>query len=188
MKAPLPLSREALVQAAAAGEKYRYFFFWGHRKSPDGVVTKSCLSQWYDSPFKIANEVFPTAEHYMMVRKARLFGDEASAAAILRAPTPNIAKSLGRRVQGFTDELWHAHREDIVFTGNLAKFSQHPPFKHFLLETGNTILVEASPVDSIWGIGLAQDSESAEHPAAWRGLNLLGFALMKVRDQLQKAP
>ena len=85
------------------------------------------------------------------------------------------------------DEVWNAHRFDIVCRANFAKFSQHADLKAFLLQTGNRILVEASPVDSIWGIGLAQDDPHAENPLQWQGLNLLGFALMKVRDQMQAA-
>ena len=121
----------------------------------------------------------------MMVRKARLFGDEPSANLILNTATPNEAKALGRKIQGFSEDLWLAHREEIVFTGNLAKFSQHSSLKQFLLDTGETILVEASPTDTIWGVGLAQDNPLICDPSSWKGLNLLGFALMKVRDCLR---
>jgi ribA/ribD-fused uncharacterized protein len=120
----------------------------------------------------------------MMVRKARLFADEAVAQAILMAATPDTAKSLGRKVRGFSEDLWIDHREEIVFTGNLAKFGESAALGKFLLSSGDAILVEASPVDAIWGIGLAQEDESAQIPSEWPGLNLLGFALMKVRDHL----
>ena len=121
----------------------------------------------------------------MMVRKARLFGDEPAAKAILAAATPTEAKSLGRKVKGFVEETWLQHREEIVFSDNVAKFGQRTELKNFLLRTGDAILVETSPVDAIWGIGLAQDDALAASPASWRGLNLLGFALMKTREQLR---
>ncbi|MDR0352649.1 MAG: NADAR family protein [Opitutaceae bacterium] len=180
-----PENRAVLIALVQAGAPVDYIFFWGHRKPEDGSVTKSCFSQWYEAAFRINGELFRTAEHHMMVRKARLFGDEPSARRILAAATPNEAKSLGRKIQGFSEETWLAHREEIVFTGNFAKFSQHSPLRRFLLATGDSILVEASPKDSIWGIGLAQDSPFAREPSSWQGLNLLGFALMKVRTRLR---
>ncbi len=183
----LPENRAALVSLAESGAPLDYVFFWGHRKPADGSITNSCFSQWYEAAFRINGEFFRTAEHYMMVRKARLFGDESSARSVLAATTPNEAKSLGRKVQGFSEEMWLAHREEIVFTGNLAKFSQHSSPRQFLLATSDAILVEASPTDAIWGIGLAQDSPLAREPSSWQGLNLLGFALMKVRTRLRSA-
>lgn len=180
-----PKDRSELISLVQTGAPLDYVFFWGHRKPEDGSVTKSCFSQWYEAAFRINDELFRTAEHYMMVRKARLFSDEATAKRILAAATPSEAKSLGRKVQGFSDEVWLAHREEIVFTGNLEKFSQHSSLGQFLLATGDSILVEASPTDSIWGIGLAQDTALARDPSSWPGLNLLGFALMKVRVRLR---
>lgn len=183
--AALPVTREDLIAAVASGRRFDYVFFWGHRPSPDGAVSRSCFSQWYAATFRVNDEVFRTAEHYMMLRKARLFGDEPTARQILAAPTPNDAKSLGRKVRGFSEETWNAQREEIVVTGNLAKFSQHLPLRRFLLETADAVLVEASPLDAIWGIGLAHDHPQAPDPANWPGLNLLGFALMRVREQLR---
>jgi ribA/ribD-fused uncharacterized protein len=180
-----PTDRAALISLSQAQTQLDYVFFWGHRKPEDGSITKSCFSQWYESPLRINGELFRTAEHYMMVSKARLFGDEAAAQRILSAVTPNEAKALGRKIQGFYDEGWLAHREEIVFTGNLEKFSQHSSLQQFLLATGDSILVEASPTDPIWGIGLAQDNPLATDPSSWPGLNLLGFALMKVRIRLR---
>jgi len=133
----------------------------------------------------IGDERFLTAEHYMMVRKARLFDDAPCAAQILAASTPKDAKALGRKVKNYSEAVWLSHREEIVFTGNLAKFSQNPDLRAFLLATGNQILVEASPVDAIWGIGLAADDPRAKNPSEWPGLNLLGFALNSVREKLK---
>jgi ribA/ribD-fused uncharacterized protein len=129
--------------------------------------------------------VYPTAEHYMMAEKARLFGAKEACRAILAAGDPAVAKRLGRSVTGFDDELWSAKRVEIVVRGNMAKFSQHSGLKAFLLSTGDAVLVEASPTDKVWGIGLAEDHVDAGTPSRWPGLNLLGFALMLVRTTLR---
>ena len=121
----------------------------------------------------------------MMAEKARLFGDSLTGKKILSAPHPQVAKKLGRAVKGFTEAVWVQHRFEIVVRGNEAKFQQNDALKQFLLNTQDQILVEASPVDQVWGIGLAADAPEALNPEQWRGLNLLGFALMKVRAELQ---
>jgi hypothetical protein len=159
-------------------------FFWGHTGQPGAAVGKECFSQWYPAAFTLDGDTYATAEHYVMAEKARLFDDEATRAAILQARHPNDAKKLGRGVQNFDGARWEAARFNIVVQGNAAKFSQHPALQEFLLQTRPRVLVEASPVDAIWGIGLAQDSPHANNPTEWQGLNLLGFALMEVREQL----
>lgn len=177
-------SVESLQAALAAGAAPKYLCFWGHSARPGAPVGKECFSQWYPAPFELAGDTYATAEHYMMAEKARLFGDEPTRQAILDAKHPNDAKKLGRRVLHFDEARWNAARFDVVVRGNLAKFGQHPELRAFLLGTGQQVLVEASPVDAIWGIGLAQDAPEAADPAQWHGLNLLGFALMEVRAQL----
>jgi ribA/ribD-fused uncharacterized protein len=122
----------------------------------------------------------------MMASKARLFGDSATFERILAASHPKQAKDLGRLIADFDEAVWLAHRFDLVVAGNHANFSQHPELAEFLLGTGQRVLVEASPVDRIWGIGLAADSTDAASPDRWRGLNLLGFALMMVRYSLSQ--
>ena len=164
-----------------------YVFFWGYKKPKIGV-SKTCFSQWYDSPFENNGVIYQTAEHYMMAEKAKLFGDNVSAKRIVAASNPGEAKKLGREVRGFEENLWFQHRFEIVVNGNLAKFSQDTDLLGFLLNTGNRVLVEASPVDKVWGIGLASHNPSAKNPNLWKGLNLLGFALMEVRDLLYKIP
>ncbi|MBO0360384.1 NADAR family protein [Hymenobacter sp. BT186] len=173
-----------LLQHLNASQPVKYLFFWGHTRPPGAAVGKECFSQWYPAPFIIDNDTYATAEHYMMAEKARLFGDEATRTAILQATHPDQAKKLGRRVQHFDETRWNAARFEVVVRGNAAKFSQHPELRQYLLQTAPRVLVEASPVDAIWGIGLAQDSPHATNPAEWRGLNLLGFALMEVRQEL----
>lgn len=177
--------REGLTALVRSGARPKYLFFWGHTPLPNGEIGKPCFSQWWTAPFTVDGERYPTAEHFMMAEKARLFGDEAARVRILSAPNPGAAKRLGREVRGFEDSRWEAARFEFVVRGNLAKFEQNPPLREFLLDTKDRILVEASPVDRIWGIGLAADDPRAENPEQWRGLNLLGFALMEVRALLR---
>lgn len=177
-------SREQLVGAAASGQRFDFLFFWGHQPSPDGTATKSCLSQWYAAPFEVDGKVFHTAEHYMMARKAELFGQPELARQILASKDPRNAKALGRKVKHFDEQTWIAHRWDIVVSASKYKFAQHPHLQHYLLGTGSRVLVEASPMDAIWGIGLDAKSPDAARPGAWKGLNLLGFALMEARAAL----
>jgi ribA/ribD-fused uncharacterized protein len=163
----------------------KYLFFWGHTPKRAGVLGAECLSQWYPSPFEAEGVRFETAEHYMMWGKARLFGDEAAAAEIVASGHPQQAKALGRTIDGFDEDKWVAHRLEIVTAGNVEKFRQNPDLLAFLLGTRDRVLVEASPLDRIWGIGLAATDERASDPAKWRGLNLLGEALMRARETLR---
>ncbi|MBU2706647.1 NADAR family protein [Zooshikella marina] len=174
-----------LITAVEAGANIKYLFFWGHQK-PDSGVNKSCLSQWYQASFSIDGVLYHTAEHYMMAEKAKLFNDQRLYKKILTASHPSEAKRLGREIIGFDERVWCANRFDIVVKGNLAKFSQNPTLQNYLLGTQQRVLVEASPVDRIWGIGLAADHADATNPAKWKGENLLGFALMLVRQNLLK--
>jgi len=120
----------------------------------------------------------------MMAAKAKLFDDLKTRAEVLAAPNPGAAKALGRKVQGFDESTWVQNRFELVCRANEEKFSQNPHLGRFLAQTGERVLVEASPVDRIWGIGLPADDDSAQNPNLWRGLNLLGFALMHVRRQI----
>ncbi|GAA0950186.1 NADAR family protein [Virgisporangium aurantiacum] len=164
----------------------KYLFFWGHQPSRDGSITASCLSQWWPAPFTVDGRVFPTAEHYMMWSKAMLFGDDSVASRVLEAGHPNQAKTLGRQVSGFDEDRWVAARYDIVVAGSVAKFGQHDDLRAYLLGTGDRVLVEASPLDRVWGIGLTADDERARSPERWEGLNLLGYALMDARTKLRE--
>lgn len=153
-----------------------FTFFW---------EADSPFSQWHPGqPFKLGGVSFTCAERAMMYEKAILFGDRGVAAEILAATSPRKMKALGRKVRGFEEEVWLRHREDIVYRVNAAKFDADPAARAALLETAGTTIVEASPVDTIWGIGLAQDDPDAQDPEKWRGLNLLGKALTRVRDEL----
>ncbi|GAB2944984.1 NADAR family protein [Hymenobacter coalescens] len=179
----------SLRQQLAAGAQLKYLLFWGHTPAPRAQgIGKECLSQWYPAPFEIEGTRYATAEHWMMAEKARLFGDEPRRQAILATTHPDQAKKQGRQVQGFEAEAWEAARFGIVVRGNVAKFGQHPALRDFLLASAERVLVEASPVDALWGIGLAPNDARALNPAAWRGLNLLGFALMEARTWLRRQP
>ena len=159
-------------------------YFWGHTPNPK-KITKSCFSQWYDVYFEINGIQYHTTEQYMMASKARLFGDEDTLNEIMNATTPFEYKKLGRKVKGFEPSLWDEKKLDIVVEGNKAKFGQNPELKEFLLSTDDAILVEASPYDTIWGIGMDRETALNSKVEDWKGENLLGCALMEVRDWLK---
>ncbi|MFI0577294.1 MULTISPECIES: NADAR family protein [Streptomyces] len=178
-------SREALLARVRAGARIKYLCFWGHRPRPDGSIGPSCLSQWWPSPFTVDGVGYATAEHWMMAGKARLFADAEAERRVLAAAHPAGAKKAGRLVRGFDEAVWERERFRIVVEGSVHKFASDPVLRAFLLGTGGRVLVEASPVDRVWGIGLAADDEAAQDPERWRGPNLLGFALMAARERLR---
>ena len=179
-------TNEKIITRYESGENLKFLFFWGHQRSDK--VTKSCFSQWYEATFVINGITYFTAEHFMMAEKALLFNDHEIHKKITKCTHPAQAKKLGRQVKNFNQEIWEANRFDIVVKGNIQKFSQNPELTTFLINTQNRILVEASPVDSIWGIGLSQDNPKVHNPNLWEGLNLLGHVLMEVRDYLNQNP
>ncbi|MEV3858364.1 NADAR family protein [Streptomyces sp. NPDC050095] len=178
-------SRDALVAALAAGARIKYLHFWGHTPRKDGSLGASCLSQWWPSPFTVAGVEYATAEHWMMAGKARLFGDAEAERQAIEAGHPSQAKNAGRLVRGFDDAVWERERFALVVEGSVHKFGSDPELRDFLVGTGERVLVEASPVDRIWGIGLTADDPAAQDPERWRGPNLLGFALMEARARLR---
>lgn len=157
-------------------ETERFVFFW----KPPAV-----FSQWARSDFEVDGFRYTHAEQYMMAEKARIFGDDAMLERILVSQSPSEQKKLGQAVRGFDQDVWFERRMEIVERGNRAKFGQSPKRCDALLATGDKTLAEASPLDCIWGIGLAADHADAEVPSRWRGQNLLGQALMNVRDDLR---
>ncbi|MFS8202069.1 NADAR family protein [Streptomyces sp. CWNU-52B] len=178
-------SREALVSAVRAGVRVRYLHFWGHRPRADGRIGPSCLSQWWPSPFTADGVEYRTAEHWMMARKARLFGDAEAERLAVDASNPALAKKAGRLVRGFDEAVWERERFEIVVEGSVRKFASDDALSTFLLGTGERVLVEASPLDRVWGIGLSADDPRATDPPHWQGPNLLGFALMRARAHLR---
>ena len=177
-------TRPTLISHLAAGNAVDFVVFWGHTPKDPAKVDKSCLSQWFVASFVLDGITYKTAEHFMMAEKARLFRDEKALAAIIEAPTPSDAKRLGRTVANYDDKAWGRARSLSVVKGNVAKFDQNEALGAFLKETGESILVECSPRDRIWGIGMGASNPDARNPAKWRGQNLLGFALVAARDEL----
>lgn len=171
------------IEKFQKNENLDFLFFWGHTVKEE--VTKSCFSQWFPCKFEEDGIAYKTAEHYMMANKARLFNDDEILENILKSETPNEAKSLGRKVKNFDPQIWDHHKYEIVKQANILKFSQSQEFKKFLLSTNDKIIVEASPYDKIWGIGMLESDENINNPHLWNGENLLGFALMEVRDLLK---
>ena len=128
---------------------------------------------------------FTTAEQYMMYKKAMLFNDEETAKKILKVNDPKKVKALGREVKGFDEKKWNDQKLQIVIQGNLLKFSQDENLKKALIETKNKVIVEGSPYDKVWGVGLKWDDPKILDESKWQGENLLGIALMEVRTQLK---
>jgi len=180
------MDREELIAEIESGAEPTYLLFWGYRQKQDGIVDASCLSQFFPAKFVLEGRTYRTAEHWMMAGKAELFDDREMLKEILAASDPKTAKALGRKVRNYDDSKWAAARVDRVVEGNLHKFRAHPKIREFLLSTADRVLVEASPRDRIWGIGLGRNSDDATNPRSWRGQNLLGFALMEVWAKLRE--
>jgi ribA/ribD-fused uncharacterized protein len=154
-------------------------------RRPVHLFLRGPLSQWHPCRFEIHGLTYNCGEQFMMACKARLFGDTAMEARIMANPHPHEQKLMGARVVGFDNDIWNAQREEIVFEGNSAKFSQNSGLAKRLLATGNAMLGEANPRDYIWGIGMAEDDPLAQDAMNWRGQNLLGKTLMRVREKLR---
>lgn len=161
-----------------------FVFFWSHKPAKGGEITESCLSQWWGCDFVENRIIFCCAEQYMMYHKALVFQDYEYAAMIIRSHDPKEIKEMGRAIRNFDDKLWNDNKRRIVLQGNILKFSQNQELRDYLIGTGSKILVEASPYDRIWGIGMRQDAEGICDPSQWKGTNLLGFSLMDVRDRI----
>ena len=161
-------------------EPERFTFFWTHREE---AAHAEC-SQFYPRDMTIEAATFGCCEQWMHWRKALMFGDAAVASAMLAERDPAAQKALGRQVAGFSAQAWNPVARDVVFRGNMAKFSQHPDLLGRLRETCGTTMVEASPRDNIWGIGLARDDPRAADRSTWLGSNWLGEVLTEVRVAL----
>lgn len=160
--------------------------FWKpYSKNKVTGIGQHVCCQWYHSIFKDDKGiVFNCTEQYMMYKKAELFNDEYMMKKILSTSNPADMKKLGRLIRNFDNKIWDEHKIDIVYNGNLLKFSQNDDLKNWLLSTKNKVLVEASPYDKVWGIGISEESEYINIPEKWNGLNLLGLIIMLVRDKL----
>lgn len=163
-----------------------FIFFWGHTPSKDGSITETCLSQWWNCNFYENGIMFCCAEQYMMYKKALLFSDFEYAQKIVQCNDAKKIKEYGRLVRNFDEKIWNDNKHSIVMQGNLLKFSQNSELKDYLLHTNLKILVEASPYDKIWGIGMKKGTNGILNPQNWKGENLLGFIIMDIRDRLVK--
>lgn len=178
--------RRWAINAEAACELPAVLPFWGHTPAKDGSTTKACFSQWWKSGFVFGGVEYSCMEQCMMAGKALLFEDMDSYKAIMAEADPKSIKKLGRRVTPFDCAVWDRMKHSLILNGNYSKFTQNDALRQFLLSTGDSLLVEASPYDTIWGIGLGPDHPDVQHPGKWRGGNLLGFALMEVRDEIRR--
>ena len=165
------------------GPDMEFVFFW----KPGDIEREPecCFGQWQYSEFTEDEQSYTCTEQYMMASKARVFSDEETEEAIMEASDPKQMKALGRKVRNFDAETWDRVKYSIVLAGNYYKFTQNQKMMDILLATGDKVLVEASPLDTIWGIGYSKSNPAASDAASWRGLNLLGFALMEVRDEIK---
>jgi len=166
-------------------EKYNYtirdnyLLFW-----------HSHFSNWYPANFiidiaDVGTMRFNCAEQYMMYMKAKTFDDKSIMSSIINTNDPKEQKRLGRDVKNFNPIVWDKLKEPVVYYACLAKYSQNEDLKKDILDTKDLILVEASPYDKIWGIGMAESDPDATNESKWKGQNLLGKALMKVRNTLR---
>lgn len=153
-----------------------YVFFW---------TGKDIYSNFYSYEFAHAGRVFKWAEQAIMYRKAMLFGAHQIAKEIMKAKTPADCKKLGRsREIPFDNEIWEKQKLTIFKEILFDKF-KNQPMKDAILSTGDKELVEASPYDKIWGIGLSADDPACLDKTKWKGLNLLGQVLVDVRNELR---
>jgi ribA/ribD-fused uncharacterized protein len=159
-------------------EDDKFVLFWHQPAWP---------AQWTAVPFVVDDVLYLCPEQWMMASKARLFGDHATFARIMTSASPREHRRFGRQVANFDEQVWAEKCVDIVVQGNMAKYQQHPAFKRRLLATGDKLLVEASPLDALWGVGLAADNPDIRSPSKWKGQNLLGQALMRTRTALREA-
>ena len=142
------------------------------------------LSNWYLSHFTVQGTEFSSMEQYMMYQKAACFYDEDIASQIMKTEDVAKIKQLGRAVSGYDDHVWNGIRQIVVYEGLMAKFSQNQESKEQLMDTGGAILAECVVRDRIWGIGLSMTDPDRFDRSKWKGQNLLGYALMMVRDRL----
>ena len=154
----------------------KYVFFW------NGIY-----SQWHKAPMIIEGVEYNCCEQYMVHQKALVFNDLDTAEKILATSNPKDQKALGRQVMGFNKEKWDSVCLGIVYKGNFAKFTQNPDLAEELIATGDRLLVEASPYDRLWGIGMREEDPGVEDPSNWKGLNLLGWSITLVKQQLKKS-
>ena len=154
--------------------------FFRHPGEPGGW-----MSNWFLSPFTVDGTAFSSMEQYIMYRKCRLFGDDAHAAAVMQTDEPGEQRAIGRQAEGYQETVWAGIRQAVAFRGLYAKFSQNEVLKELLLGTGDAIIVECVGIDTVWSCGYWLENDARLDLSRWRGQNILGFALMEVRNALR---
>lgn len=153
----------------------KYTFFWSNG---------SIYSNWHLAPITIDGITYNCCEQYMMAKKAKLFGDMVTWQSVMETPLPREQKALGRQVKNFNPDIWAVIARDVVFRANMAKFTQHNELESAIFETRHTLLVEASPYDTVWGIGMSEEDAIRVGVAHWRGTNWLGQVITEVRESI----
>jgi ribA/ribD-fused uncharacterized protein len=174
LEAEIRESGKKIMEEATKKNAEKFTFFWS-----------GPFSQWAKSTFEIGGVKFNTAEQYMMYKKALLFHDYKTCSKIMSTSDPRKQKAFGREVKDFKTEVWEKYAKEFVREGNFAKFTQNSDLEKQLLDTRGTTLVEASPYDKIWGIGLAEDNPKCLSRETWEGKNWLGEVLTEVRYEIQ---
>ena len=168
-----------LTPTSSQMERGPIFFYKHMPKKTEWHV----FSQWYPSQFEEGGVTFNNAEQYMMAHKALLFKDNYHYEKIMESTDPSVIKNYGKRIKNFNQSIWNKYKFEIVTQGNRLKFQQNSDLMEILMKTNGKMLVEASPYDKIWGIGLSESKAVQIPQDEWPGQNLLGKALMKVRNE-----
>jgi len=164
-----------LIQRIEKGETFEF----------QGFI-KGVFSNWFLAQFTVDDATYCCSEQYFMAEKARLFNDTDTLEKILLSVNPKEIKDLGRKVKNFDIGLWAIEAGRAMYLANLYKFRQNETMKKTLLNTGDKVLVECSPVDKLWGAGIPMNDPRLSRPEEWPGQNRLGFTLMHVRDKLKE--
>lgn len=173
-----------LREQLQAGVKPWFLQFY-RPNAPLGKIDKACLSLWYSCTFEVDGIKYDSIGQFLMAEKARVLGDEEVRSQIIQLRHRDEIDKVGNDIWSRKAEAWDKQMFHLAVKGNLAKFEQNPSLRSFLLETQNRILVETDPNDLIWGIGLKEGQREIQNPDLWPGSNLMGFALMVVRDKIQ---
>jgi ribA/ribD-fused uncharacterized protein len=174
-----------LIDTFDKGQYPEVILFGSHVNKKNTTQGEYMLSQWYPSPFSVNEIVYNSSAQWMMARKALLFGDREAYRKIIKADSPDQIKSYSRAITDFDEARWAEYKYEIVREGNFHKYNQNKKLRTYLLSTGNAVLAEANPFDKVWGIGLSSEARNVTDPYTWEGLNLLGFALMEIREYLR---
>jgi len=177
---PAPVKRKKKLAPVPEGPEPVLFSVADESKGDHRV-----FSNEYVIPTLIGGVTYPTVEHYMVVQKARQFGDEKAVQKVMKAKTAKSAKGVEKSIEGVTEDEWDAKKDEVMRVALRAKFTQHPELRKHLLDTGDAVLGYANARDKYWSIGTSEDTDKAKKPAKWPGQNKLGKLLMELRNTLR---